>query len=118
MIGIGLLMVLIATLAVWWSWKDKLQERRWFLRILIPSGLLPTIAITAGWIIAETGRWPWIVHGLQKIEDAVSPAITPGTILFSLISFLILYSVLGVIGVSLMLKSGKSDPLAAEGKGE
>jgi len=118
MIGIGLLMVLIATLAVWWSWKDKLQERRWFLRILIPSGLLPTIAITAGWLIAETGRWPWIVHGLQKIEDAVSPAITPGSILFSLVSFLVLYSVLGVIGVSLMLKYGKSDPLAAEGKGE
>lgn len=118
MIGIGLLMVLIATLAVWWSWKDKLQERRWFLRILIPSGLLPTIAITAGWLIAETGRWPWIVHGLQKIEDAVSPAITPGNIIFSLVSFLVLYSVLGVIGVSLMLKYGKSDPLAAEGKGE
>lgn len=118
MIGIGLLMVLIATLAVWWSWKDKLQERRWFLRILIPSGLLPTIAITAGWLIAETGRWPWIVHGLQKIEDAVSPVITPGTIIFSMVSFLVLYSVLGVIGVSLMLKFGKSEPAAAEGKGE
>jgi cytochrome d ubiquinol oxidase subunit I len=118
MIGIGLLMVLIATLAVWWSWKDKLQERRWFLRILIPSGLLPTIAITAGWLIAETGRWPWIVHGLQKIEDAVSPVITPGTIIFSMVSFLVLYSVLGVIGVSLMLKFGRSEPAAAEGKGE
>lgn len=118
MIGLGLLMVLIATLAAWWSWKDKLQERKWFLRILIPSGLLPTIAITAGWLIAETGRWPWIVHGLQKIEDAVSPVITPGTIVFSMVSFLVIYSVLGVIGVSLMLKYGKSDPLAAEGKGE
>jgi cytochrome d ubiquinol oxidase subunit I len=118
MIGIGLLMVLIATLAVWWSWKDKLQERRWFLRILIPSGLLPTIAITAGWLIAETGRWPWIVHGLQKIEDAISPVITPGKIVFSMVSFLVIYSVLGVIGVSLMLKYGKSDPAAAEGKGE
>ena len=118
MIGIGLVMVLIAILAVWWSWKEKLQERRWFLRMLILTGLLPTIAITAGWLIAETGRWPWIVHGLQKIEDAVSPAITPGIIIFSMSSFLVLYSVLGVIGVSLMLKYGKSDPAAAEGKGE
>ena len=118
MIGIGLVMVLIAILAVWWSWKEKLQERRWFLRMLILTGLLPTIAITAGWLIAETGRWPWIVHGLQKIEDAVSPAITPGIIIFSMSSFLVLYSVLGVIGVSLMLKYGKSDPATAEGKGE
>jgi len=44
--------------------------------------------------------------------------ITLGNIIFSMVSFLLLYTVLGVIGVSLMLKSGKSDPAAAEGKGE
>ncbi len=118
MIGIGLLMVLLASLAVWWSQKDKLDNVKWFLKILIPAGLLPTIASTAGWLIAETGRWPWIVHGLQKIEDAVSPTITPGNIIFSLISFLVLYTTLGIVGISLMLKFGKSDPAAAEGKGE
>ena len=118
MIGIGLLMVLLASLAVWWSQKDKLDNVKWFLKILIPAGLLPTIASTAGWLIAETGRWPWIVHGLQKIEDAVSPTITPGNIIFSLISFLVLYTTLGIVGISLMLKYGKSDPASAEGKGE
>ena len=118
MIGIGLLMVLLAGLAVWWSRKDKFVDLKWFLRILVPAGLLPTIAITAGWIIAETGRWPWIVHGLQKIEDAVSPAITPGNIIFSLVSFVILYTVLGFIGIKLMLKYGTNDPAVAEGKGE
>ena len=118
MIGIGLLMILISGLAVLWSWKKKIEDQRWFLKILIPAGLLPTIAITAGWLVAETGRWPWIVHGLQKIEDAVSPSITSGNIIFSLVSFVILYGVLAVIGVSLMLKYGKSDPAAAEGKGE
>ena len=119
MIGIGLLMILVAGLAVLWSRKDDLVEKRaWFLRILIPGGLLPTIASTAGWLVAETGRWPWIVHGLQKIEDAVSPNITPGNIIFSLVSFIILYGILAVIGISLMLRYGKSDPEAAEGKGE
>ncbi len=119
MIGIGLLMILVAGLAVLWSRKDDLVEKRaWFLRVLIPGGLLPTIASTAGWLVAETGRWPWIVHGLQKIEDAVSPNITPGNIIFSLVSFIILYGILAVIGISLMLKYGKSDPEAAEGKGE
>ncbi len=118
MIGIGLLMVLLASLAFWWSRKDKFADMKWFLKILIPSGLLPTIAITAGWLIAETGRWPWIVHGLQKIEDAVSPTLTTGNVIFSLSSFLILYTVLGAVGISLMIKYGKSDPAAAEGKGE
>ena len=118
MIGIGLLMVLLAGMAVLRSYWDKLEKQKWFLKILVPAGLLPTIAITAGWIIAETGRWPWIVHGLQKIEDAVSPTITPGNIIFSLVSFLILYSVLGFIGVKLMIKYGTIDPELAEGKGE
>ncbi len=118
MIGLGLLMVLLAGLAVWWSWKDRLTDLKWFLKIMIPAGLFPTIAITAGWLIAETGRWPWIVHGLQKIEDAVSPAITPGSIVFSLVAFVVLYTVLGVVGVALMLKYGKSDPAISEGKGE
>ena len=118
MIGLGLLMVLLASFAVWWSFRDKLEKQKWFLKIMVPSGLMPTIAITAGWIIAETGRWPWIVHGLQKIEDAVSPTITPGNIIFSLVSFLVLYSGLGFIGVKLMLKYGTNDPALGEGKGE
>jgi cytochrome d ubiquinol oxidase subunit I len=112
-------MILLSGLAVLWSRKNDLVEKRaWFLKILIPAGLLPTIASTAGWLVAETGRWPWIVNGLQKIEDAVSPNITPGNIIFSMVSFLIIYGVLAVVGVSLMLKYGKSDPSAAEGKGE
>lgn len=118
MIGIGLLMILLAGLAVIWSRGDQLEKRTWFLKSIILTGLFPTIAITAGWLVAETGRWPWIVHGLQKIEDAVSPNITPGNIIFSLVSFIIIYTILGVIGVSLIFKYGKSDPAAAEGKGE
>ena len=118
MIGIGLLLILISGLAVLWSQKGTIEERAWFLKLVIPSGLLPTIAITAGWLVAETGRWPWIVHGLQKIEDAVSPSITPGNIIFSLVSFAVLYGVMAVVGISLILKYGKSDPAAAEGKGE
>ena len=119
MIGIGLLMILVSGLSVFWSRKPDLVEKRsWFLRILIPAGLLPTVASTAGWLVAETGRWPWIVHGLQKIEDAVSPVVTPASIIFSMSVFILLYGVLAVVGISLMLKYGKSDPMAAEGKGE
>jgi cytochrome d ubiquinol oxidase subunit I len=118
MIGIGLLMILVALLAVIWSRKENFTDKRWFLRLLIPAGLLPTVASIAGWLVAETGRWPWIVHGLQKIEDAVSPTISAGNVLFSMIIFLVLYSVLGVVAIGLMIKYGTSEPAILEGKGE
>ncbi len=104
MIGFGLLMILISGLAVFWSRKNTLMERTWFLKIIIYTALLPTIASIAGWIIAETGRYPWIVRGLQKIENAVSPNVSSGNIVFSLVALTLLYAVLMVIGVSLALK--------------
>lgn len=118
MIGIGMLMVLISGLAVFWSQKNTLEKQTWFIKLLIPAGLLPTIAITSGWLIAETGRWPWIVHGLQKIEDAVSPNVSSGNIIFSLVSFSLIYGVMLIVGVSLALKYGKSDPPPADVRGE
>jgi cytochrome d ubiquinol oxidase subunit I len=69
-------------------------------------------------LIAETGRWPWIVHGLQKIENAVSPNISPGNIIFSLVSLSLVYGVLMIVGISLALKFGKSDPPAPDVIGE
>lgn len=118
MIGFGLLMILISGLAVFWSRNNTIEKRSWFLKVLIYTGLLPTIASIAGWIIAETGRYPWIVRGLQKIKDAVSPNITTGNILFSLVTLTLLYAVLIVVGVSLALKYGTSDPVLTEEKGE
>jgi len=118
MIGFGLLMILIAGLAVFWSFTDDPGKRPWFLKIIILSGLMPTLAITAGWLVAETGRWPWIVHGLLKIEDAVSPNVSAGNIIFSLVSLSLVYGVLMIVGVSLALKYGKGDPPAADVIGE
>jgi cytochrome d ubiquinol oxidase subunit I len=118
MIGFGLLMILISGLAVLWARNNTLEKRPWFLKVLIFSGFVPTIASIAGWIIAETGRYPWIVRGLQKIENAVSPNVGAGNIIFSLVTLTLLYAVLIVISVSLALKFGTSDPVLGEEKGE
>jgi len=118
MTGFGMLMILISGLAVFWSFKDDPGKRPWFLKIIIPAGLLPTLSITAGWILTETGRWPWIVHGLQKVEDAVSPNVSAGNIIFSLVSLSLVYGVLMIVGISLGLKYGKSDPPTADVRGE
>ncbi len=118
MIGSGFAMVGLAAFAYQYARKNTLDQRDWLMKILIPAGLLPTIASTTGWILAETGRFPWIVNGLQRIEDAVSPTVSAGNILFSMTAFTLIYAVLAVIGISLMLRYGKSEPAVVEVKGE
>lgn len=118
MIGSGFAMVGLAAFAYQYARKNTLDKRDWLMKILIPAGLLPTLASTSGWILAETGRFPWIVNGLQRIEDAVSPTVSAGNILFSMSAFTLIYAVLAVIGISLMLRYGKSEPVVVEVKGE
>ncbi|MGD8457265.1 MAG: cytochrome ubiquinol oxidase subunit I [Anaerolineales bacterium] len=109
MVGIGLLMILIASLGVLWSKKPDLDKRKWYLKATIYSAILPYLAVTSGWILTETGRWPWIVYGLQKIEDGVSPNVPAWNIAVSLGVMLVLYTVLTVIAVRLAVKYGTSD---------
>ena len=71
---------------------------------------LPYLANTAGWILTEAGRQPWIVHGLLKTEDAVSPNLGVGTALFSLITFVVIYAVLMVVDIYLLAKYAKAGP--------
>ena len=109
MVGAGSLMVLIAFLGVVWSKDRSLDKKTLFLKATMYSAILPYLAVTTGWILAETGRWPWIVYGLQKIEDAVSPNVPAWNVALSLALMTILYTVLSVIALKLGLKYGTSD---------
>jgi cytochrome d ubiquinol oxidase subunit I len=71
---------------------------------------LPYLANTAGWILTETGRQPWIVHELLKTENAVSPNLGVGTVLISLIGFVLIYAVLMAVDVYLLAKYAKAGP--------
>ncbi len=112
MVGIGVLMVLLAFLALIQPKVKFLQKSALFLKILIPAMVLPYIASTAGWILTESARQPWIVYGLQKVQDAVSPNVTAGAVLFSLILFTVLLGALVTVTGWLMVKSGTADPQA------
>ncbi len=112
MVGAGSLMILLASLAI--LWRKNPETRTKFLKVMVPAGFLPTIAISTGWILTETGRWPWIVYGLQKIEDAVSPNVPAWNVWVSMISLTLLYGVIMVIGVKLALKYGTADPAPAD----
>jgi cytochrome bd ubiquinol oxidase subunit I len=109
MVGCGMLMGLLGLLAVIRP-KAKFLQKDWFFRILIPAAVLPYLASTFGWILTESARQPWIVYGLQKVSDAVSPNLTGGTVLFSLVLFILLLG--GVVGLTfwLMIKYGTSEP--------
>jgi cytochrome d ubiquinol oxidase subunit I len=112
MVGMGLLMGLLALLAVIRPKVKFLAKSKLFLKLL-----LPYLASTLGWILTEEARQPWIVYGLQKVQDAISPNVTTGDVLFSLILFVVLMGVLVALTGWLMVKSGMSEPqadLAAE----
>jgi len=75
---------------------------RWFLRLLPLAVILPYLANTGGWLLTELGRQPWIVYGLKKTADAVSPTLTPGMVLFSLLVFVVVYAALMVADIYLL----------------
>ena len=110
MIGSGLLMILLAILALVWSKNNRMEKQGWFLKVLMPAAFLPYLASVCGWLLAETGRWPWIVFGLQKVESAVSPNVPAWNVAFSLIVLGLLYAVLIAFALPLALKYGKADP--------
>ncbi|HVM72797.1 MAG TPA: cytochrome ubiquinol oxidase subunit I [Anaerolineales bacterium] len=110
MVGAGLLMILLAILALVWSAKNQLGKRGWFLKILMPAACLPYLASVCGWLLAETGRWPWIVFGLQKVESAISPNVPGWNVAISLVVLGLLYAVLIAFALPLALKYGKADP--------
>jgi cytochrome d ubiquinol oxidase subunit I len=110
MVGLGLLMIALGAFSLYIdlrNWPEKwVRWLKWIVWV-IP---LPYLANTAGWILTETGRQPWIVHGLLKTENAVSPTLGVGTILFSLIAFVSIYAVLMAVDIYLLAKYGKAGP--------
>ncbi len=94
MVGMGLIMLAISWLGNLLRWLGRLETTRWFLwgmLLAFPTGF---IAVLTGWFTAEVGRQPWIVYGLLRTRDAVTPSLTTGTVLFSLFAYLVVYTVL------------------------
>jgi cytochrome d ubiquinol oxidase subunit I len=105
----GVLMLLVAALGAWLYWKKKLERARWFLWIALGSIALPYIAATAGWVLTEMGRQPWIVQGLLLTSKANSPNVSTTWIGISLGFFISIYVVLGVVDFVLMRRYARPD---------
>lgn len=114
MVGAWLAMVALVGGSVLLLWRKQLDRYRWFLIALTAAILLPYIANTGGWIMAEMGRQPWVVYGLMKTEQAVSPTLTSEMVLFSFIGFTLLYGLLMAADVYLLRKYAVAGPLTKD----
>jgi cytochrome bd ubiquinol oxidase subunit I len=92
MLVIGMTMFTLAVISLWLRWHGRLYSARWFLRALVVMGPSGVVATLGGWYTAEIGRQPWVINGMLRTADAVSP-VPAATLLTSLIAFLCVYSV-------------------------
>ncbi|MGJ7920957.1 cytochrome ubiquinol oxidase subunit I [Neobacillus sp. LXY-4] len=109
MIALGLYFLAITWYGAYLYRKNRLVESKKYLKFVLYSVLLPYLAINLGWMVAEVGRQPWVVYGLMKTANAVSP-ISLGQIWFSLVSLIAFYTVLLIADVYLIIKYAKKGP--------
>jgi len=110
MAGLGGVLILLSLIGLYLNWRGKMENKTFLLKTLVASIFFPFIANSAGWIMSEFGRQPWIVNGLMKTADGVSPNVSSGQILFSLISFSLVYTLLAIAMVVLFVKYIKQGP--------
>lgn len=102
MVAIGFFLIAISIVSIIYWKRKKLFETKWLLWILVFSVLGPQIANQIGWIAAEVGRQPWIVYGLLRTADALSKVVEANQVIFSLILFFVIYSLLFVLFIYLL----------------
>jgi cytochrome d ubiquinol oxidase subunit I len=107
MVGLGTYFVFITILG--WFLRNRLVQSPVYLIIMLFSIPLPYIANELGWVLAEVGRQPWIVYGLMKTSDAVSPVAT-SQVFMSLIAFIAFYGLLGAAGFYIIAKHAHKGP--------
>jgi cytochrome d ubiquinol oxidase subunit I len=109
MVALGVFFLLVTVFGFFI--RNRLEDFPRYLKVMLFSIPLPYIAIEAGWVLAEVGRQPWIVYGLMRTSDAVSP-IDTSQVFISFLAFLIVYGLLGAVGFYLIVKNAKKGPEA------
>jgi len=110
MVGLGTIFIAVLLASGILLWKRKLYHARWMLWVLLLSFPFPYIANTAGWMTAELGRQPWIVYGLFRTVQGTSPTVSAGNGLFTLLGFLGMYFVLGVLFIFMVIRKINKGP--------
>jgi cytochrome d ubiquinol oxidase subunit I len=114
MVGSGLLMAALAIFAVFLVYKKSFQPRAWVWKGFVWAIALPYLANTTGWLMTELGRSPWVVYGLMKIKNAISPTVGAGSMLISLIGYTVIYAVLMVADIYLLKKFAQAGVVSSQ----
>ncbi len=110
MVGMGLIMLAVSWLGNVLRLRGRLETTRWFLWatfLAFPTGF---IAILTGWFTAEVGRQPWVVYGILRTKDAVTPSLVTGDVLFSLAGYVIVYALFVSFGFYYIYKLLRDGP--------
>ena len=100
----GVLVFLLGAYGLWLLRRGKLATSRRFLWVAIWAAVLPFLMNTAGWLLTESGRQPWIVQGIMLTKKGISSSVSATSIVISLVIFVLLYGVLATVDFMLMLK--------------
>ena len=103
MIGLGMATALISLVVLWMTRKGRAPTQRWLVWMAVAAPLLPVFANSFGWIFTEVGRQPWLVFGLMTTAQGVSPSVSVGEVITSMVVFTLLYGALAVVEIKLFL---------------
>jgi cytochrome d ubiquinol oxidase subunit I len=116
MVGLGTIFLALTAIAVLWLPRGRLFKARWLLWPLMLLTPFPYVASEAGWVVTEVGRQPWIVYGLMQTGKAVSPNVVAGETIFTLIGFVGMYFILGLLFLYLTLREIALGPNGEHGQ--
>jgi cytochrome bd ubiquinol oxidase subunit I len=110
MVGLGLVMLAVVAVSWFLRARDRLYETGWYLLLCEWVAPIGFVAVLAGWTTTEVGRQPWTVYGLLRTADSVSPSLTGGDVVISLIGYIIVYLVMFPTGLALMARIVRRGP--------
>lgn len=114
MVGIGILMLALVVASWWLRWRGRLFDSPNFRRACLFMGPMGFVAVLAGWTTTEVGRQPWVVYGLLRTADAVSPSLTGRDVLISLLFYMATYLIIFPAGAWVMLRIVRKGPQSAD----
>jgi cytochrome bd ubiquinol oxidase subunit I len=112
MVGMGLIMLAVSWCGLWLQWRGRLETARWFLWaafLAFPAGF---VGVLAGWFTAEVGRQPWVVYGLLRTSDAVTPSLATGDVVLSLLGYISVYAIVYAFGFHYVYRLLRDGPAA------
>jgi cytochrome d ubiquinol oxidase subunit I len=113
MVGLGTFFVAVMAISLLLLVSGKIFSARWMLWVLMLSAPFPYIANTAGWMTAELGRQPWLVYGIMRTETGYSRLVSAGNGMFTLLGFMGMYTVLGILFLFLVWREIEHGPVAS-----